>query len=352
MTAQLQVLNFPSELDFEATSLESEDGMAPKVDRLAEINKRIDSLRDEIHAISKPPSWPVRLYQWAVNHKSLSIVLCLASIFGGGYFKYWLDHRPDSFNGSVDAELGKVLDKSGGVNATLKEVRDTTNRTQATLSALQPFIQDIINHQFENVSHLDPQALLKRMPAVKNLLTAAKEQHVQVNPKIITKAGQEFVEASNRNQEAWDIALGFLNYKSANSSGPSYPPTVQENLTTHYDWQVPPGMKPPSFAYYGWVPIDSAAQFDFIGRDENKSLSLGNAGLIVAGGGLVLDGMQIKNVELKNVEIHYSGGPILLTNVFFIYCTFKMVSAKNSRDLATAILAPTSSTTFNTATHS
>ena len=161
---------------------------------------------------------------------------------------------------------------------------------QLTLSALQPFIQDINILQFENVSHLDPQALLKRMPAVKNLLTAAKEQHVQVNPKIITKAGQEFVEASNRNQEAWDIALGFLNYKSANSSGPSYPPTVQENLTTHYDWRF---ARPdfPNFAYYGWVPIDSAAQFDFIGRDENKSMSLAMVVFIVAGGGLVLDGM-------------------------------------------------------------
>src|SRR3984885_8750816 len=93
----------------------------PRVDRLAEIHTRIDDLRDEFHTFSKPAPWPKRFWNWIVSHKGLSIFLCLASIFGGSYFKYWLDHRSDSFNAAVDTRIKTVLDAPGGVSAKLTD---------------------------------------------------------------------------------------------------------------------------------------------------------------------------------------------------------------------------------------
>jgi hypothetical protein len=91
--------------------------LPPKVDRPAAINERIDDLRDEVRAISKPPWWPLKLYAWAINQKGtsfmLSIILCAVNIVWGRYFKYWVDHKDDGFNNNVDGRIDKALKASG-----------------------------------------------------------------------------------------------------------------------------------------------------------------------------------------------------------------------------------------------
>src|ERR1700690_2376790 len=90
---------------------ESDDAVAnrPRVDRLADINTRIDNLQREIRAISHPAWWPKRLWEWVINNKGtsfvLAIMLCAVSVFGGGQYKYWLDHRNDGFNDRVKKAL-------------------------------------------------------------------------------------------------------------------------------------------------------------------------------------------------------------------------------------------------------
>jgi hypothetical protein len=190
------------------------DDMPPKLDKIAEINKRIDELRDEVHAISKPEPRYVRLYRLVLNHKGtsiwLSIVLCCVGIYG----KYWLDHRNDPFNSAVDGRIVLALKAPGGVMETLSEVQKTANETNITLKALQPFINDVINHQFENVSKLSSQAFGERLPAIKNLLTAASEQNVKIEPAITKNLTQKLLQVDVKSNGYWPTAAEFLKYRS------------------------------------------------------------------------------------------------------------------------------------------
>jgi len=71
----------------------------------------------------------------------------------------------------------------------------------------------------------------------------------------------------------------------------------------------------------------------------NTHLTEGNALLIAEGGAARLDNLEAKNVIFKNVELHYAGGPLILTNVYFVNCRFVMDPASNSIELAQTILS-------------
>jgi hypothetical protein len=75
-----------------------------------------------------------------------------------------------------------------------------------------------------------------------------------------------------------------------------------------------------------------------IGEDKDAGKALGVAYLFGYGGGVVLDGMQLRNVVFRDVRIVYSGGPLKMTNVFFLNCTFEMKPEVNTLKLASAAL--------------
>jgi hypothetical protein len=66
-----------------------------------------------------------------------------------------------------------------------------------------------------------------------------------------------------------------------------------------------------------------------------------NFGLFVVEGGvdfLVLDGMYMKNVVVRNARIIYEGGPVKLENVYFVNCSFTLTNSRPVRELSNAIL--------------
>lgn len=183
------------------------------------------------------------------------------------------------------------------------------------------------------------------------LIKTAVNEKKKLDPSLISEAGTSFAQASTQNSDAWNAALGFLNYKSALFiSEPSLPPAdTSGQFDTHYvDEGVPdrPSIKLSSF---GVVPKSEAAQLNHIGTDLNSHLTQGNALLLGEGGATRLDNMQLKNVILKDVEIHYSGGPIKLTNVYFVNCKFVMDSQTNSIEFAKAIFASGASVYYTSA---
>jgi hypothetical protein len=69
--------------------------------------------------------------------------------------------------------------------------------------------------------------------------------------------------------------------------------------------------------------------------------------VILKGGTMFLDGLDIKNAVFMNVEVHYDGGPVVIENAVFVNCTFKMMPGVNSKGLAEAVLSGARSTTFS-----
>ena len=76
-----------------------------------------------------------------------------------------------------------------------------------------------------------------------------------------------------------------------------------------------------------------------------------DTGLFVVDGGIdaiVLDGIHMKNVVVRNARITYNGGPVRLENVSFVNCTFSFTKNKPTFKLGDAILQATQVNFSNT----
>lgn len=90
----------------------------------AKVENLLIDLRNGVYSVAQTtPPWWRRLYERAINHKGtslfLAVALCAVSVIGGGYFKYWLDHRNDGWNTAVDGRIDAVLSAKGGVSTQL-----------------------------------------------------------------------------------------------------------------------------------------------------------------------------------------------------------------------------------------
>ena len=185
----------------------------------------------------------------------------------------------------------------------------------------------------------------------KLILSEAKAARVLIPPHTIEFTGKRFVEATQTNPDAWNAALTFVDYKS--SINPSLPntPNISEAdarvLRTDYAVKFPyPRAPRPEVRVFGIVPEADAAQFNEIGVNAN-ALHEGNRYIVAQGGDVLIDGLQLKSVVFVNTHIYYRGGPIILSNVYFLNCTFEIEQSANAQGLAVALLAPVPSTSFN-----
>jgi hypothetical protein len=166
---------------------------------------------------------------------------------------------------------------------------------------------------------------------------------------LVEETGQRFVKAATQDSAAWGVALDFVNYKSfLNHSSPTIPSSLQpaHSITLTYALGPAYATSSPQLSGVGWAPKESAAQLNLIGHDHNKDLSIGTAFIFAKGGNVQLDGLRMRHLVFIGVHVVYRGGPVEMTDVYFVDCTFEMPSAPNSHNFAVAILTPGPSITF------
>jgi hypothetical protein len=325
--------------------------MATRKETQQDHESRLHEIEAQLGIKPPPPrkTFRERLTKWVKANPWISLALSIILAAFGALFAYWLNHHTEWWNQGVDARVGVVLEKPGGVQKTLDKVNDTVNRTDEKLKTLEPFIQDVIKHQFENVSKLPTGALIPRIPALDNLVAVAKNQNVTVDPNIVTEVGTKLVDASGQNAETWNAVLRWLEYKSFNNSfSSSLPDTTNvAEFRDKYVINIPGGAVPPTFSLKGLVSADIAAETGYIGKEgRNKGMTSGPEWIIAEGGTVGLDGLYLRNVVFHNVHIKYFGAPLIMKNVYFIDCTFDMNVEPKTRQFAIALLAPTPSTSF------
>jgi hypothetical protein len=183
------------------------------------------------------------------------------------------------------------------------------------------------------------------------LLARARGAQVRISMQTLEKTGRRFVLASRQNPSAWNVALGFLAYRSSiNPKAPAGPAHKGEPLVqTAYDYHRVRGTEAPRFSVTGVVATPSAAQLDYIGEDLNRNQAKGFAYIFAEGGSMAIDGMHLRHVILLGVHVEYFGGPLQLEDVYFLNCDFKMDLGRNTQDLALAMLEPSPATTFSAA---
>ena len=59
--------------------------------------------------------------------------------------------------------------------------------------------------------------------------------------------------------------------------------------------------------------------------------------MLVKGLNANLDGFYLKNVVFQNTALTYRGGPLILENVYFVDCEFRVDSSRGSWELLSAI---------------
>jgi hypothetical protein len=263
-------------------------------ERLHEVGGRLSGVESALQELKANPTKLARawshIWRWVTTNKTVSglggLVLLVAGWFVTGYYQHWLDHKHDAFNLAVDERV-KASTTVTEMQKTLAEIQKTSSETNTVLTTLQPYIHDMVIHQFENISKLPARSLIQRAPALKDLLAVAKNQRVSIDPKVIEQVGVKLAHCSaSAHPATWDAALEFINYKSFNNNySPFLPDTTNEkDFRDKYVIYIPTGGVAPVSTLRGLAPADSAAQTGYIGEDRNKGMASGLAWIILEGG--------------------------------------------------------------------
>jgi hypothetical protein len=122
---------------------------------------------------------------------------------------------------------------------------------------------------------------------------------------------------------------------------------------TNYNPQVPyEGAPQAKMFVMGAATGDKQAKLDYIGVDKNAGNAVGNQYVILRGGTLLLDKLQMRSVILEGVHVYYKGGPIIIENVYLLNCTFTIERAPRGQAFATTFFEGGASTSFDASTHS
>ncbi len=316
-----QVLNLPNGFNLSKDDLlESDNGMAPPnpTQRLNEIEPRIKRIEEALRIAPQKPRSPFsqirsHVWHWIVAHKSwvIPITAILVSIggwFGSGLFKYWLDHKDDPFNRAVDERIDGALKAPSGVLAKLSDIEKKVDKTNTTLETLQPFIHDVISHQFENVSKLSPQTLGERLPSVGDLLAAARNQDVKIDPRTTENLKRKLFHVPNDAPSYWSVAAELISYHSELKYGSSI------SVTTF----------PPCEGTVGegdLIPPESLFALDKNGKripeSEAHPTRVGAQNCFVN-----LDGRNIAHWDCTHCAIMYSDGPRSIIDARLKDCIF------------------------------
>ena len=189
-------------------------------ERLEAIEERLSQIEEALGLKPPKPKSAFAQYRehlkqqikthWKTALSVIAIVVAVSGWFIGGWFKYYLDHRYDFIDGMITANLNT----KGGVKDTLVNIQQTVIRMEATLNVLQPYIHDMVQHQFENVSKLPSATLQQRLPAIQHLLAIAKDQGIKADAPSLDALGRNLSTVDTKAASFWPTAAQFISYRS------------------------------------------------------------------------------------------------------------------------------------------
>jgi len=203
----------------------------------------------------------------------------------------------------------------------------------------------------------DPQSVRD----AKLVLAEAERAKITIPPSTVKRAGDKFLEVSKNDPQAWNTTLSFLDYRSL-LNVTAVPKLTDGKLDKTFPQRFGSHLRTPRTGNADDIAKGQQAveaqQALFFGSlvTENFAVMERMEGPFNATEGyqfivyqipnhpeaeLVLDGLHMRNVIVKNMRIAYYGGAVRLENVYFANCTFTFESPATPQtlDLASAILA-------------
>lgn len=180
-----------------------------------------------------------------------------------------------------------------------------------------------------------------------DIAKTAKNRQIPIDPKFVSDAAQQALEVDASQPQfskvAWDAATALLDYNSFLASLTPVPGISNAKPFRLQDFNAQfyiPHENPNSTLTTRWVgivPHEQMARLDYIGRDQNADQVDGPATLVVTGGDIVLDGVEIRHVVFINTKVIYKGGKVILNDVYFINCAFQIERGSNGRNLISSL---------------
>lgn len=314
--------------------------MPPTDTQFENLKKRVKALED---APPLSPAGPLAVSSWIQRHQVLTwlvsvtipTVALVVAIYAGAIPHVEKDEAAEIRN-QVGDGLKQPLQK-------IETMSDDISEIKGTLKAWAPFVSPQF---FKRTAALSDRQLGESLSQLKAAARIGSESKAEVPLADLSAVGKRTVALASGNSDtaalAWQTTVALLQYRSVLNGIASTLnlATAHEPFSTRYNLSVPNGKIAPQVqASLATLPRESSAAADYIGQDQNKGQPVGPAMLFLRGGDITLDNMRLKNVALINVNIHYSGGPLSLENVYFLDCAFELAAEAHARQLAEDIFS-------------
>jgi hypothetical protein len=291
------------------------------------------------------PSWWQR-NPWAIP-TLISAPMALLSVFLSVYVPRLMDHSTKDLKFQIDERIEQKLK-----DHRFDELVSSVDQMKGELKSISDNLNLLLAKNIKQVAYLSPAQLEKQLPQLNQILDIAAKHRVAVGQDVVVEIHKGLSRVlANGVPAAWDSMLHLASYESAFSLPPKESdgekvPILNNKMTTSYELgDPPPGDVMPSMQSAvgpNPVPKSAAAHYEPIGKDLNPGNEYGNTFIFIQGGGVVIDGRQIRNVVFSNVHIVYRGGPVEMANVTFVNCRFSVENTSSGQQfLLASIVAPT-----------
>jgi hypothetical protein len=251
--------------------------------------------------------------------------------------------RTQDVNNSVTQGMQPFNEKISNINERLATI-------SANIELLKPTAKNKLPQLIRQnlTAHKDSELGLKTVTA---LASQAQEQKVDADPKQIGEAGNVLTSMQSLftqkgNSDAWNALSGLLSYYSTLTSIPLPPGKPVSVSDVDYDFGGTNGKVLYGRIGFGGglVPIDQAAIGEHIVNPKrNPNVKEGPHTVMFMGLSqdetFILDQHHLKNMVLVNVTIEYHGGPVILENVYFINCIFRLSQQLNCVSFSHSLFA-------------
>jgi hypothetical protein len=300
-------------------------------------------------AVPKIPDWAKQV-SWTVG--------IVAAMFGVAFMVF--------LPAKIDSQMQPLALKVAGIETGIGELKSRADKNEGTVDGL---LKDLVSGVLEQLKHLGQAHVgeAKKTLGLANTATAAALQAgVKIDSSLVFEAGRDALLSTNNDDLAalaWAASQQLTNYASflrANMmpvlGSSQRPKTGRFALAAPIDNRGRP-IKNPDITTFGFATADKAALFEHIGPIPAVGLppelnpivhpEQGNAEYAVVdflGQTVILDGMRLRNIILKNSHLTYTGKLIDLNNVYFVGCTFTFPNDLRGQQFAKALFE--TSTTF------
>jgi hypothetical protein len=282
--------------------------------------------------------------EWVKSEISLAIELLRESLRpkGWGRFVNWLRNW-GAVGSAATLPLALLALTITAVSYAVSESGKNSEFRGATIERLKNIDSGLleIKTKLTSASPLDPRS----QQAAKEVLAEARRISAVVPVGAIRDAGERFIDAASTESSAWNVALDFISYRSDLNSGElsatqikEYQPVASNVTPTLMEYGSLEGLPQAKAFNSGRVPLAQAARLEFINKPLTWAGDLGSRTYFLEGATVSLDGMRMRHVKIRDVEVHYSGEPLILEDVIFIHCKFVMDNSPHTRTVGSAML--------------